>query len=177
MHKLTTNPAILATAICPQAEVRPRGEAAPTDPAREHPTTDTDRVIAVLPEAIAQAMRTAIPELYTPELAAQFAETMAAELRQTPQADAACTIWPGLCTETGEHDDHANHQLSATETGWPVSIGFVDLGSHPLLYVDTGMAADFDPEDAPKVAAQLRAAAAALEDMQRKVNAARNPQA
>lgn len=41
-----------------------------------------ERLIAVLPDAIDQSMKTALPEGYTPELAAQFAETMAACLRQ-----------------------------------------------------------------------------------------------
>ncbi|MGQ4358897.1 DUF6907 domain-containing protein [Streptomyces sp. SAS_272] len=43
-----------------------------------------ERVIAVLPGAVDQSMRTAIPKMYTPELAAEFAETMIAELCKPP---------------------------------------------------------------------------------------------
>ncbi|MEU3161376.1 hypothetical protein ABZ753_28705 [Streptomyces griseoincarnatus] len=82
-----------------------------------------------------------------------------------------CPVWPGLCDDTDpKHQDHTNHQLSGQKTGWPVSVGFVELGDQePLLYVDAGLAADFNPEDAPRVAAQLRAAADAIEQMQLRV--------
>ncbi|MEH0445460.1 hypothetical protein QA811_17810 [Streptomyces sp. B21-102] len=43
-----------------------------------------ERVTAALPDAIKQAMQAAIPETYTPELAAQFAEAMITELRKSP---------------------------------------------------------------------------------------------
>jgi hypothetical protein len=112
---------------------------------------DAGAVTAALPGAVDAALRKVAPE--------------------QAQQD-TCTVWPGLCTETGDHDDHANHTLAATETGWPVSVGFVELTpGRPLLYVDTGMANDFDPEATPMVAAQLRAAADALEAMHAAVKA------
>lgn len=40
-----------------------------------------DRLIAALPDAVDQSMRTAIPHLYTPEKAAEFTAAMTAELR------------------------------------------------------------------------------------------------
>ncbi|WP_371669998.1 hypothetical protein OG985_21585 [Streptomyces sp. NBC_00289] len=42
----------------------------------------TDRVTAALPHAVAQAMQTAVPHLYTAERAAEFAEAMITELRK-----------------------------------------------------------------------------------------------
>ncbi|MGJ7877872.1 hypothetical protein [Streptomyces rochei] len=82
-----------------------------------------------------------------------------------------CPVWPGLCDDADPlHRDHANHQLSGQKMGWPVSVGFVELSDRkPLLYIDAGLASDFDPKDAPKVAAQLRAAAEAIEKMQHRV--------
>lgn len=41
-----------------------------------------DAVTAALPDAVAQAMQTAVPHLYTPERACQFAEAMTAELQK-----------------------------------------------------------------------------------------------
>ncbi|GAA3853921.1 hypothetical protein GCM10023084_05200 [Streptomyces lacrimifluminis] len=40
-----------------------------------------DRLIAALPDAVDQSMRTALPHRYTPELAARFTQNMVAELR------------------------------------------------------------------------------------------------
>ncbi|MEU1303319.1 hypothetical protein [Streptomyces shenzhenensis] len=92
------------------------------------------------------------------------------EVRHGLAKTGTCAEWPGLCTQTGEHDDHFNHDQDGETTGWPVGVGFVGLSdSEPLLYVDGGMAADFKPEDTPKVVAKLRAAAAALEALQAQV--------
>lgn len=44
-----------------------------------------DQLIAALPEAADRAMKTALPERYTPELAAEFAQTMARLLREQQQ--------------------------------------------------------------------------------------------
>jgi len=49
-----------------------------------------DEAIAALPDAVDEAMRAALPHRYTPELAAQLAETMAAKMRQ-PNADGPLT--------------------------------------------------------------------------------------
>lgn len=48
----------------------------------EQPAVDLGELTAALPEAVDTAMRTALPDRYSPELAAQFAETMADSLRQ-----------------------------------------------------------------------------------------------
>lgn len=89
---------------------------------------------------------------------------------QVPAQPGACIVYPGLCDETGDHVDHSNHQLSATNTEWPVSMGFVELSREsgeatPLLYIDAGRASDFTPEEAPLISARLRAAADAVDSM------------
>jgi hypothetical protein len=96
---------------------------------------------------------------------------VAAVARQHPeQQPAACTVWPGLCVERGDHTDHSNHDLISHETGWPVSVGFVGLDDGtPLIYVDSGVSADCSPDEVDAVAAQLRAAATALERMRDQV--------
>ncbi|NJP73186.1 hypothetical protein [Streptomyces sp. C1-2] len=87
---------------------------------------------------------------------------------------AGCPVYPGLCTQTGGHTEHSNHTHGVDRTGWPVSVGFVQLETgEPFLYVDKGLAVDFFPEDAPHTAAQLRAAADAIEGMAAKVETAR----
>lgn len=109
-----------------------------------------------------------------PTIDRERAEQAPADGAREHTEPAGCTVYPGLCTETGPHDDHSNHQLNADATGWPLSLGFVHLADGtPLMYVDSGKAADFDPENAPKVAAELRAAAEAVEDMHAKVETAR----
>lgn len=80
----------------------------PEDTTPEAPTPTLDEVTAVLPDAVAEAMKTALPERYTPELAADIAETMAALLRgeQRPLTAAQrgaewMAKWgcPGFCVE------------------------------------------------------------------------------
>jgi len=115
------------------------------DIAREHTaalaTLDFDKVIAALPDAINQAMRNAIPEMYTPELAAEFAEAMAAELRN-PQQDepAGCPVYRD-CTDTSPgHHDHYSHDVKVTgdDGGTILDIGMVALSGsekHALVYL------------------------------------------
>ncbi|MDX2679263.1 DUF6907 domain-containing protein [Streptomyces sp. NY05-11A] len=60
-----------------------RGSTSPADEMTDRIlAASRERVIAVLPAAVAQAMQTAIPDTYTPELAAQIAQAMIAELQQ-----------------------------------------------------------------------------------------------
>ncbi|MDX3571949.1 hypothetical protein [Streptomyces sp. ID05-47C] len=63
---------------------------APADVAAEHAaalsTLDFDKVITALPEVVPQAMKAALPEKYTPELAEQMAQAIASELTQTRQS-------------------------------------------------------------------------------------------
>lgn len=53
-----------------------------------------DRLIAALPDAVDQSMRTALPHRYTPELAAQFTQTMADELRAEHAGDGGIAATP-----------------------------------------------------------------------------------
>lgn len=107
-------------------------------------------------------------------------QTVGRERHSVPVTDGArghdeqpttCTTWPGLCTDTTPgHYDHYNHNLTSNRTDWPVSLGFVaNSESTPALYVDAGTASDFPADQAPEVAAQLRAAADSIEAMQAKV--------
>ncbi|MFF7763156.1 hypothetical protein [Streptomyces griseorubiginosus] len=70
------------------AETRQRADdlctAEPTRGPRETGTLDRAEVIAALPQAVDEAMQRALPERYTPDLAAEFAQQMLAELRQDP---------------------------------------------------------------------------------------------
>ncbi|GKQ40317.1 hypothetical protein [Streptomyces sp. A012304] len=50
-------------------------------------TASLERVIAALPSAVTEAMQSALPGRYTPELAAQFVEAMTAELRQAQKPE------------------------------------------------------------------------------------------
>jgi uncharacterized membrane protein len=63
----------------------PHASAAKQSPADEMADRVTaaslDRLIAALPDAVDQSMRTTVPHLYTPELAASLADAIAAELR------------------------------------------------------------------------------------------------
>ncbi|MEU3033499.1 hypothetical protein [Streptomyces griseoaurantiacus] len=96
---------------------------------------------------------------------------VAALLNEEPTG---CTVWPGLCTKTGDHDEHNNFTHGYERTGWPVSVGFVETeDGQPVLYVDNGLTSDFPPEHAPTVAQHLRDAADYLEGMQAKVETGR----
>lgn len=50
-----------------------------------------DKLIAALPAAVDESMQTAIPHLYTPELAAKFTAAMIAELRASHAQRTAVT--------------------------------------------------------------------------------------
>lgn len=96
---------------------------------------------------------------------------VAALLNEEPTG---CTVWPGLCTKTGDHDEHNNFTHGYERTGWPVSAGFVTTeDGQPVLYVDHGLASDFPPEHAPTMAQHLRDAADYIEGMAAKVETAR----
>ncbi|MER6431561.1 hypothetical protein ABT272_28100 [Streptomyces sp900105245] len=94
------------------------------------------------------AMRVRRDELA--RIRADFLERRAAETN-------ACPVYPGVCSETGPHDDHSNHLHNA------IDYGFVHLADgKPALYIG---ADEFSPEDVAAKAAELRAAAAQLEAM------------
>lgn len=84
------------------------------------PSTPTglDRLTAALPEVVDQALRDTLPHRYTPELAAQIAETTIGILTGT-----ICPVYPGLCTvtdgedrinadENGRHFDHTGRTIT-----------------------------------------------------------------
>ncbi|MFJ7229825.1 hypothetical protein ACIQVF_09800 [Streptomyces tendae] len=84
---------------------------------------------------------------------------------------ADCTVFPGLCTQTGPHTAHSQH-VTASATGAPTSYGFETVcGGSPLLYIDNGHSADFSADEAATVVAQLRATADAIEAMAAKLTA------
>ncbi|MDX3777769.1 hypothetical protein [Streptomyces europaeiscabiei] len=93
------------------------------------PSTSTglrlDRLTAALPEVVDRALRETIPNKYTPELAAQIAETTIGILNGT-----ICPVYPGLCTvtdgrdgmntdENGRHFDHAGHSYTVPSATRP----------------------------------------------------------
>ncbi|MFJ3229795.1 hypothetical protein [Streptomyces sp. NPDC086787] len=108
----------------PALDATPTGRALPyiPEPPREHPENTPARIaladgvtpadlIAALPDVCDQAMKAAMPERYTPELAAQFAAAMATFLRQEQETSKPLsaaergTEWmnrwgcPGFCVE------------------------------------------------------------------------------
>ncbi|WP_327319287.1 hypothetical protein [Streptomyces sp. NBC_01235] len=149
MNQITTNPTVPVNASTSQTEVRPG-------------TEQIDRLAAVLPAAIEQAMRTAVPELFSPELAAEFAKAMVAELRN-PQQDqpAGCPVYPGLCTETEPgHYDHSGHDHSVTTKDGHhlLDVGFVQLsdGGPAIVYLGGMSHEDLLPDEVHAKTAELR---------------------
>lgn len=117
-----------------------------------------DKAIAALPAAVDTAMRKALPGEYTPELAGQIAETMAAELRQ-PQA-AVCP-WPDLCTATTPgHYDHASeeHVVTGKSGERLLDVGMVDIsdGVGAVVYIGGMTHEDFRPQEVRAKTAELR---------------------
>ncbi|MET7780797.1 hypothetical protein ABZU94_07130 [Streptomyces mirabilis] len=53
------------------------------------PGIDLDAVIAALPDAITHAMKTKVPHLYDPQVAADLAKDMTARLLHAHQAEVA----------------------------------------------------------------------------------------
>jgi hypothetical protein len=134
---------------------------APADIAAAHTealdTLDFDKVIAALPDAVDTAMRNALPGRYTPELAAQFAQAMAAELRNPT----GCPVYPGLCTETEPgHHDHSNHENTVTNKSGDhlLDVGFVQLsdGGPAIVYIGGMSSEDYLPEEVRPATARLR---------------------
>uniref|UniRef100_A0AAU1I301 Uncharacterized protein n=1 Tax=Streptomyces sp. NBC_00180 TaxID=2903632 RepID=A0AAU1I301_9ACTN len=111
------------TDITPTVDGQPREHSEP-----ETFTVNLDQLNAALPSAVDEAMRTALPEQYTPELAAEFAETMVALLReqreQRPLTAAErgaewVARWgcPGWCvTEHGQPLALESHSTAPVET-------------------------------------------------------------
>lgn len=93
----------------------------PSTPASQH---RLHQLIAALPEAVDKAAREAFTD-YTPEVAAQIAETMIGILTGT-----ICPVYPGLCTvtdstdrinadEDGRHFDHAGRTITVPSSTNP----------------------------------------------------------
>lgn len=94
-----------------------------------HPHPLLDELAAVLPGAVDQAMKTALPERHTPELAAELTETTTALLRQEQQDQRPLTAaqrgaqwmnkWgcPGFCVENhGQPGALECHSTAPVET-------------------------------------------------------------
>ncbi|MEH0549242.1 hypothetical protein QA802_41260 [Streptomyces sp. B21-105] len=116
-------------------------------------------VVAALPDAIDQAMRNTLPGMYTPQLAADLAAAMTAELRNPQPAD--CPVFPGLCTETmPDHHDHSNHEHTVTNKQGEhlLDVGFVQLsdGGPAIVYIGGMSHEDYLPEEVRPATAKLR---------------------
>ncbi|MEU2300574.1 hypothetical protein ABZ584_24580 [Streptomyces antibioticus] len=160
------------------------------DIAREHAkaldTLDFDKVIAALPDVIDAAMRKTLPGEYTPELAAQIAQTMTDELRHARQgASYECPVWPGVCVDTEPgHYDHHNHRNFVTDKRGErlIDVGFVQLSDEeadgPATICISGMGSeDYDPSEVHAKTAELRRLLDLADEMADKVIAARAAQA
>ncbi|MDX3068160.1 hypothetical protein PV518_39390 [Streptomyces sp. ND04-05B] len=124
------------------------------------PSTPTipnrDRLIAVLPEVADASMREALPHLYTPELAAEFAATMIGLLTGT-----ICPVYPTVCTDTEPgHYDHFNHEHGVTTKDGDklLDVGFVanSGGSGPLVYIAGMGSEDLPPAEVRAKTAEIR---------------------
>ncbi|MDX3689915.1 hypothetical protein PV726_06105 [Streptomyces europaeiscabiei] len=125
---------------------------------------DRDRAIAALPEVVDEAMRNTIADHYTPELAAQVADFVAAELRQpadgtltpsqTPCPD-GITWCDGDPVNHTDDDDHrhqgAEHTLNGSYLCDPNSDGIATFylakwhDSQPhLVFQGTGLWGDIN---------------------------------
>ncbi|MFE1885477.1 hypothetical protein [Streptomyces diastatochromogenes] len=125
----------------PAVDTTPSGRALPyiPEPGREHPENiaaklglaegvTLDQLTAVLPAVVDQAMRTALPGHYSPEVAERIAADMIARLRQQQDdKPSACQYRDCEDTEPG-HYDHYNHRLRVT-------------GEDGSTILDAGMAA------------------------------------
>lgn len=118
-----------------------------------------DNLIAALPEAVNEAMRKAIPHRYTPEIAAQIAETAAGIL-----TGSLCPVWPGICTDTRPgHYDHFNHQHKVTNKDGQtlLDLSFVqcsdeDGASAAKVCLGGLNSEDYDPEEIREETAKIR---------------------
>lgn len=119
----------------------------PDDIAREHAdalaTLDFDKVIEVLPDVIDSAMRTTLPDEYTPEAAAAIAAAMTAELRHStgqPGTNRAqrwgCPAW---CVEEhgtpGAMDAHSTRPVESTLLAADLDCSGYSTGSDNLPWL------------------------------------------
>lgn len=106
-------------------------------------TLDFDKVIAALPDVIDHAMRTAIPDEYTPETAAAIAAAMTAELRHPtgqPGTERAqrwgCPTW---CVEEhgtpGAMDAHSTRPVESTLLAADLDCSGYSTGSDNLPWL------------------------------------------
>lgn len=141
----------------------------PSDGAREQ----IERVIAVLPDVIDQSMKTALPHRYTPELAAEFAETMAAILRgEQPDSSTACPDGVAWCEgdplNHNDTDDHRHegpeHKLNGSYLCDPASGGIAAFqmaqwpdGEPHLVFQGSGLWADINLDQTRELKRDLTA--------------------
>lgn len=122
-------------------------------------TFDRDKVIAALPEIVDQSTQTAIPHRYSPELAAQFTQTMTGIL-----TGALCPVWPTVCTETTVgHYDHFNHDHKATDKRGQtlLDVTFTQFSDEdgdgpPRISLGGLTSEDYDPSEVRAATAEIR---------------------
>jgi hypothetical protein len=126
---------------------------------------DRDRAIAALPKVVDEAMQKTLPGHYTPELAAQVADFVAAELRQSADgplpAQTPCPDGVAWCdgdpVNHTNDDDHrhqgAEHTLNGSYLCDPSSDGIATFylakwhdGEPHLVFQGTGLWADINLE-------------------------------
>ncbi|MFJ4623073.1 hypothetical protein [Streptomyces sp. NPDC088812] len=111
-----------STSAVPAMKGRPRSEAAPAEP-----VSNPDNISDAIRGAVAAAMQKALPQHYTPEFAANFANTMIAELSQANTRPLTAaergTEWmlrwgcPGFCVvEHGHPQALDSHSTAPVET-------------------------------------------------------------
>jgi hypothetical protein len=102
-------------------------------------TASLDRLIAVLPEAVDESMQTAIPHLYSPELAAKFTAAMIAELRNPQAAEPRHYPWCETteCTSHRYDDGEVLTEHLGAKLMMPVPEG-LDCYANELLCAQLG---------------------------------------
>lgn len=122
-------------------------------------TASLNQLVAAIPESVDKAMRETLPHWYTPELAAQIAETAIGILTGT-----LCPVWPTVCTDTTPgHYDHFNHQHKVTDKRGQTlfDVSFVQFsdedGASPAKVSLGGLVSeDYDPSEVRAATAEIR---------------------
>jgi hypothetical protein len=113
-------------------------------------------LIAALPDAINHALQTTFPDRHTPALAAEITTTAIRIL-----TGSICPAFPGLCTETGDHYGHSNHEHKVCDkAGHPfLDTGFVHCsdGGPAVVYIAGQGHEDYAPEEVRAATSKIRA--------------------
>lgn len=122
-------------------------------------TASLDQPVGALPKVADKVMRETLPQWYTPELAAEFTQTVIGIL-----TGALCPVWPTICTDTTPgHYDHFNHQHKVTDKRGQtlLDVSFVqfsdEAGASPATVSLGGMVSeDYDPSEVRAATAEIR---------------------